>query len=61
MGGGMTDTNEVIRLLKEKAMTKDQLGEHFGLNIDQVEDVIEKPEDPVYEKFKELLEMMPSR
>ena len=55
------DAKDIIEMLKRKAMTKDQLGEHFGMSVDQVDQTIEQSIDPTYDKFIELLEMMPDK
>lgn len=63
LGGSVMreEAKDIIEMLKRKAMTKDQLGEHFGMSVDQVDQIIEQQMDPTYQKFLELLEMMPDR
>ena len=53
------EASEIYELMKKKGMTKDQLGEHFGLNVSQVNKILEDPENLILLKFRNLLEMMP--
>lgn len=62
MGGGLSSkAQQVEDLLRDKWMTRDQLAEQFRMDVDAVNEAIDKNDTNTLDRFIERLDLIPSQ